>query len=202
MYIKLFSTRRTWIFRILFVRFTKFLLWVNLWYFGAWIRVAARAKCGRQTMRIQIRSHCYSNNIGDYIKTQGLISTKLWQGIVQNVFSLCAKLRVCPLFEISTIDQPLFRGWGPLVRGGIDQSHRYRCHQAACCEPAGSYATCFEYKTQYLLIRAPYTPIVVFWHISNIPPMISQSQINCNCPTFYIEAIFVKYCYTTDSWLL
>ena len=43
-------------------------------------------------------------------------------------------------------------------------------------EPAGSYdkttrtAICFEHKMQYLLIRAPYTPIVVFWHISNITP--------------------------------
>ena len=62
----------------IFVTFTKFLLWVNLWYFGTWIRVAARAKCGRQTMRIQIRSHCYSSNLSDYIKTQGFISTKLW----------------------------------------------------------------------------------------------------------------------------
>ena len=35
---------------------------------------------------------------------------------------------------------------------------------------------------------------MVFWHISNIPPMISQSQISCNIPTFYIAAIFVKYC--------
>ena len=42
---------------------------MNLWYFCAWIRVAARAKCGRQTMRIQILSHCYSSNLGDYIKT-------------------------------------------------------------------------------------------------------------------------------------
>ena len=81
----------------------------------------------------------------------------------------------------------------------IDQSHRYGRPQAACREPAGSYdkttrtAICFEHKTQYLLIRAPYTPIVVFWHISNIPPMISQSQISCNTPTFYIAAIFVKY---------
>ena len=64
------------------------------------------------------------------------------------------------------------------------------------------YIICFEHKTQYLLIRAPYTRIVVFWHISNIPPMISQSQISCNTPTFYIAAIFVKYCYTTGSWLL
>ena len=54
----------------------------------------------------------------------------------------------------------------------IDQSHRYGRPQAACREPAGSYdkttAICFVHKTQYLLIRAPYTCIVVFWHISNI----------------------------------
>ena len=56
----------------------------------------------------------------------------------------------------------------------LDQSHRYGRPQAACREPAGSYdkttrtAICFEHKTQYLLIRAPYTRIVVFWHISNI----------------------------------
>ena len=90
----------------------------------------------------------------------------------------------------------------------IDQSHRYGRHQAACHEPAGSYdkttwtAICFEHKTQYILIHAQYTPIVVFWHISNIPSMISQSQISCNTPTFYIAAIFVKYCYTTGCWLL
>ena len=90
----------------------------------------------------------------------------------------------------------------------IDQSHRYGRHQAACREPAGSYdkttrtAICFEHKTQYLLICAPYTRIVVFWHIRNIPPMISQSQISCNTPTFYIAAIFVKYCYRAGSWLL
>ena len=90
----------------------------------------------------------------------------------------------------------------------IDQSHRYGRHQAACREPAGSYdkttrtVISFEHKTQYLLIRAPYTRIVVFWHISNTHPMISQSQSSCNTPTFYITAIFVKYCYTTGSWLL
>ena len=102
--------------------------------------------------------------------------------------------------------------WDEVVRWGshkpIDQSHRYGRHQAACREPAGSYdkttrtAICFEHKTQYLLIRAPYTRIVVFWPISNIPPMISQSQISCNTHTFYIAAISVKYCYTTGSWLL
>ena len=134
----------------------------------------------------------------------------------------------------------------------IDPSHRCGHPQAACHEPTGSYDKttraaicfehktqyllirapytrivvfwhisnippmisqsqiscntptfiCFEHKTQYLLIRAPYTRIVVFWHISNIPPMISQSQISCNTPTFCIAALFVKYCYTTGSWLL
>ena len=91
----------------------------------------------------------------------------------------------------------------------IDQSHRYGRPQAAYREPVGSYdkatrtAICFEHKTQYLLIRDPYTRIVVFWHISNIPPMISQSQISCNTPSFYIAAILVKTqpavgCY--NSW--
>ena len=87
--------------------------------------------------------------------------------------------------------------WKFLVKSIIDQSDRYGHHQAACRQPAGSYdkttrtAICFEHKTQYLLIRAPYTRIVVFWHISNIPPMISQSQISRNTPTLYIAAIFV-----------
>ena len=90
----------------------------------------------------------------------------------------------------------------------IDQSQRYGRHQAACREPAGSYdkttrtAICFEHKTRYLLIRAPYTRIVVFWHISNITPMILQSQISCNTPRLDIAAIFMRYCYTTGSWLL
>ena len=94
------------------------------------------------------------------------------------------------------------------LSNGIDQSHGYRRPQAACHEQAGSYdkttrtAICFEHKTQYILIRAPYTRIVVFWHISKIPPVISQSEISCNTPMFYIAAIFVKYCYTTGSWLL
>ena len=80
-------------------------------------------------------------------------------------------------------------------------------YAGAARRPAGSYdkttrtAICFEHKTQYLLIRAPYTRIVIFWHIGNIPHMISQSQISCNTPTFCI-AVFVKYCYTTGSWLL
>ena len=50
---------------------------------------------------------------------------------------------------------------------------------AAFREPAGSYNRLldvlyvFEHKMQYLLIHAPYTRIVVFWHISNMPPWIS-----------------------------
>ena len=113
--------------------------------------------------------------------------------------------RVCNMF-----DQPLscrisFSG---NVKICLDQSHRCGHRQAACREPVRSYdkttrtAICFEHKTQYLLIRAPYTRIVVFWHISKIPPMIGQSQISCNTPTFCIATIFVKYCYATGSWLL
>ena len=64
---------------------------------------------------------------------------------------------------------------------------------------------CFEHKAQYLLIRAPFTCMVVFWHISNVPPMISSSQICCNTATFCIAAIFMKYFYTMavscyNSW--
>ena len=59
----------------------------------------------------------------------------------------------------------------------IDQSHRYGCPQAACREPAGSYdkttrtAICFEHKTQYLLIRAPYIPALWYFGTSvTYPP--------------------------------
>ena len=50
---------------------------------------------------------------------------------------------------------------------------------AACREPAGKlWQLCkvlivFEHKTQYLLIHAPFTRIVVFKHIGNVSPMIS-----------------------------
>ena len=60
----------------------------------------------------------------------------------------------------------------------------------------------FEQKTQYLLIHAQFTRIVIFWHIGNAPPMILYSQTSCNTATFCIAAIFVKYCYTTGSVLL
>ena len=77
---------------------------------------------------------------------------------------------------------------------------------AACREPAGKLwqlrkvLYVFEHKTQYILIHAPSTRIVLFWHIGNVPPMISQSNC-CNIATFCIAAIFVKYCYTTDTGL-
>ena len=54
-----------------------------------------------------------------------------------------------------------------------------RAALGACREPALDYNTLpkllyvFEHKTFYILLHAPYTHIVVFWHISNIPPMIS-----------------------------
>ena len=47
----------------------------------------------------------------------------------------------------------------------------------------------FEHKTKNILIHAPHTCTVAFWHISNIPPRISQSQIRYNTPINYIAAI-------------
>ena len=50
---------------------------------------------------------------------------------------------------------------------------------AASREPAGKlWQLCmvlhvFEQKTQYLLIHAQFTRIVIFWHIGNVPSMIS-----------------------------
>ena len=75
---------------------------------------------------------------------------------------------------------------------------------AACRGPAGSYNIlpdmlyAFEHETQDLLIHAPYTRIVVCWHISNMP----WGHICYDTPMFCITAIFVKYCFTTFSWLL
>ena len=42
----------------------------------------------------------------------------------------------------------------------------------------------FEHKTQDLLIHAPFTRIVLSWHICNVPRMISWSQICCNTAKF------------------
>ena len=85
--------------------------------------------------------------------------------------NLCHSLMLCRVTRSQRMGECETLRWPTR----IDQSHRYGHPQAACREPAGSYdkttrtAICFEHKTQYLLIRAPYTRIVVFWHISNIP---------------------------------
>ena len=79
----------------------------------------------------------------------------------------------------------------------IDQSHRYGRHQAACREPEGSYdkttptAICCEHKTKYLIIRAPYTRIVVFWHISNIPPWFRRVKLVV-IPRRFIQQQFLR----------
>ena len=61
---------------------------------------------------------------------------------------------------------------GPLHR----QVSQIRAPLVACREPVGSYNRLsyvlyvFEHKMQYILIHAPYTHIVTFWHISNMSP--------------------------------
>ena len=53
-----------------------------------------------------------------------------------------------------------------------------RAPLAVCREPAGklwqlwNVLYVFEHKRKYLLIHAPFTRIVVFWHIGNVPPLI------------------------------
>ena len=53
-----------------------------------------------------------------------------------------------------------------------------RAPLVACREPVGIYnwllgmLYVFEHQTQYILVHAPHTPIVVFWHVSNMPPQI------------------------------
>ena len=86
---------------------------------------------------------------------------------------------------------------------------KMRAPLAACRKLAGSYNRLvdvlhvFEHKTQCFLSPCSYTRIVVFWHISNMLPWI-PSQICYNTPMvfFFIAATFVKYCFTTVSWLL
>ena len=54
-----------------------------------------------------------------------------------------------------------------------------RAPLAACREPAGKlWQLCkvlyvFEHKMRYLLIHAQFIRIVIFWHIGNVPPVIS-----------------------------
>ena len=55
--------------------------------------------------------------------------------------------------------------------GNISWVSQMRDPLEDCREPAWSYNRLldvlyvFEHKTQYLLIHAPYTRIVIFWHI-------------------------------------
>ena len=117
-HVKLFTTRKLEHSEYICFTFTMFF---SEWAYGifgtqGWL---LHVQCEKEMTRLQIGIHCYSNNLGNYIKTHGLISTKLPSDVEQKVFSLCAKLRLCPLCDISTINQPLFRGWGPPLRGGI-----------------------------------------------------------------------------------
>ena len=78
-----------------------------------------------------------------------------------------------------------------------------RAPLAACREPAGSYngLPYMCYKFFFFYIKR-YVPALWHFDISVICPHRFRSQIYHNTPMFYIAAIFVKYCYTTASWLL
>ena len=61
---------------------------------------------------------------------------------------------------------------------------------AACREPAGNQYRppkvphVFEHKTKYVLIHAPYTRIVVLWHIRNIPQKFHRGKFVIIRPCF------------------
>ena len=83
------------------------------------------------------------------------------------------------LYTLTAHSAPVGRNWNKDTWfSRIGQPHRCGHRQAACREPAGSYdkttrtAICFEHKTQYLLIRAPYTRIVVFGTSVKYPPWL------------------------------
>ena len=60
-------------------------------------------------------------------------------------------------------------------------------------EPVGIYRRplelpyVFEQKTQYILIHAPYTRMVVFWHISNIPAI------------FLVKFVIIPLCFALKN---
>ena len=62
--------------------------------------------------------------------------------------------------------------------------------RAACRELAVDYNTLlevmyvFEHKMIYISIHAPYTRIVVFWHISNIPQWFRKVKFVIISPRF------------------
>ena len=65
-----------------------------------------------------------------------------------------------------------------------------RAPLAACREPAGKlWQLCkvvydFEHNAQYFLIHAPFSRIVVFWHIGNVPQMLRENL--CEMDYWYI----------------
>ena len=65
-----------------------------------------------------------------------------------------------------------------------------RAPLAACREPAGKLwqlrkvLYVFEHKTQYLLIHAPFTRIVLFWHIGNVPQWFRRVKFVVIPPRF------------------
>ena len=63
---------------------------------------------------------------------------------------------------------------------------------AACREPAWKlWQLCmvlyFLYNAQYLLIHAPFTRIVVFWHISNVLPRFRRVKFVVIPPRFVLQ---------------
>ena len=130
-----------------------------------------------------------------YVRYQGSKHTVIYI-LVQTIMSVQAKLEVVRRKHIVHLtglyNKRVSDMWAPL---------------AACREPAGvqnrqqSVLYVFECRSKNILIHAPNTRIVAFWHINIIPPMVLYSQICYNTPISYMAAIFVKYCYTTGSWL-
>ena len=87
---------------------------------------------------------------------------------------------MCPLFEISTIDQPFFRGWGPPVRGGIviwlaralrALGARQRVIGLWCCIPLWLY----EYAT--FIISQPI--LIAFSNTSSVFRYVMPFVIDC-----------------------
>ena len=110
-----------------------------------------------------------------------------WPDLISHTFLIPIRQNTENVIIVGKIQEKNLTIWSGKLRRiklvAIDQSHRYGRPQAACREPAGSYdkttrtAICLEHKTQYLLIRAPYSRIVVFWHISIIPPWFRRVKL-------------------------
>ena len=57
----------------------------------------------------------------------------------------------------------------------------------------------FEHKTKNILIHAPHTRTVAFWHISNVLPRISWSEIWNITFILYQAAIVVLHYFTSGK---